>query len=149
MQSEGVRTTQIISLLDEIDFRDVKDQQKIYYLKEEISNCFKQNNCVNQLCISFEGGRRQELNQKGGLGLEHYISNICNILGFSSGEWVALAFCLVQSKYAVFASESFRILKLKLPEIQSVENLKGVGEVIWIGLSQYIRASEVKYTVAY
>lgn len=145
MNSESDRAQILSSLLDDIDFRDItsKDEQKLKYLKDELIGCFRRQNCISQICAAFENGNRQEMFKQGSKILETLPSTLCTVLNFTAAECVTLAFCLTQSQYRIFAGDSFRVLKIKCPEVNSFESVANIHPDVLSALGQYVFSSEV------
>lgn len=95
--------------------------------------------------MAFENGSRQEMFKQGSKILETLPSNICTVLNFSAAECVTLAYCLTQSQYRIFAADSFRILKIKCPEVNNFESISNIHSDVLSAIAQYIQNSEVIY----
>jgi hypothetical protein len=93
--------------------------------------------------MAFENGVRQEMFKQGSKILETLPSNVCTMLNFSAAECVTLAYCLTQSQYRIFAADSFRILKIKCPEINSFESVANIHPDVLSAIAQYVYNSEV------
>lgn len=65
------------------------------------------------------------------------------MLNFSAVECVTLAYCLTQSQYRIFAGDSFRVLKLKCPEVNSFERVANIHPDVLTAIGQYVYNSEV------
>eukprot|EP01041_Mallomonas_annulata_P009060 gene9060-18769_t len=144
LYGEDARIYLIECLLDDIDFRDQrtngqKDSQKIAILQDEILRCMKKANFATILCQAFDGGSRQKLLQQGNKLPEDMLLNICKTLKLSTAQTLAFAFALIQSPYRSLNQEALKLLKAKLPEIVSFENMH---EDILHGLVQYVTTSE-------
>ena len=116
---------------------------QLKYLKDELVGAFRRSNCVSQVCTAFENGSRQEMFKQGSKALETLPSNLCTVLNFSAAECVTLAYCLTQSQYRIFAGDSFRILKIKCPEVNNFESVANIHPDVLTAIGQYVYSSEV------
>lgn len=102
-------------------------------LHEEIILALKKPNHVIQICQSFESSPRQK----------DYVTNLTKFLKFSPGICVALAYTLLQSQYRVFASDAYKILQTKVPELINCNGYNDLSDEIAQGLLQLIYANDV------
>jgi hypothetical protein len=112
-------------------------------LKDELLNTFRRPNSVSQVCLAFENGVRQEMYKQGSKILETLPSTVCTVLNFTAAECVTLAYCLTQSQYRIFAGDSFRILKIKCPEVTTLDSVANIHIDILNAVGQYVYSSEV------
>eukprot|EP01041_Mallomonas_annulata_P006467 gene6467-13061_t len=131
-------------LLDDIDFKDQrtngqKELLKITILQEEVLRCTKKANFATILCQAFDGGSRQTLLQQGNKIPEDMLLNICKTLNLSTSQTLAFAFALIQSPYQSLNQEALKLIKIKLPEIVSFDN---IYEDILNELVQYVTTSK-------
>lgn len=75
--------------------------------------------------------------------LETLPSSLCAVLNLSAAECVTLAYCLTQSQYRIFAGDSFRVLKIKCPEVNSFESVANIHPDVLTAVGQYVYSSEV------
>jgi hypothetical protein len=75
--------------------------------------------------------------------LESFPSTICGILNLPAAECVALACSLTQSQFKIYGTDSFRVMKIKLPEITSFESIAAIHKDVMQFIVQSVLNSEV------
>ena len=68
---------------------------------------------------------------------------ILRVASFSVGETIALAYCLIFSQNKTLSTGAKRALKMKLPEVRTVQNVAEIPEEIRLAIFSLIQADEV------
>ena len=110
-------------------------------LHEELINCMKRGNFCTVLSQAFDGSFRQKNFPVGNKFPDDMLINICKILKFSASQISVFALALMQSIYKNLAQEALRLLRLKLPEIESFND---IHDDILHSLVIFVTTSEVK-----
>jgi len=95
------------------------------------------------ICNAFESGHRQELYRQSSKLLDSYASNLCLYLKLSAAECVALAYCLTQSQFEVYAIDAHRIIRARCAEINNLESIVNINDDLLTTIGQYIFNSAV------
>ena len=101
----------------------------------------KKPNFASIVCQAFAGSSRQKLLlQQGNKLPDDTLSNICKTLKLSTAQTSAFAFALMQSPYRMLAVDASKLLKSKLPEVGSFNDLH---EDVLHGLAHFVTSTEV------
>ena len=110
-------------------------------LHDEIAKILHAPNFVTSMCQIYEGGNRQVvLQSEGRLPDELSPLNLCNALKLTPSQSVAFAYSLSQSQYQSVVAEAKSLMKSKLVEVTSFNDL---SEGTVHAIVHFISTSEV------
>lgn len=76
---------------------------------------------------------------------DEFLINVCTTLKLRTSIAVSVGFCLCKSQVRSFVIDALKIIRAKLPELNSNAVISEMSEDIVIGLVQLIRSSEVSF----
>lgn len=142
---ENVKIFYLASLLDEADFvnpQTIRDEIKLRVLRDEITHCYSIPNFPSILCQSVEGGNRHSILQMGGKLPDEFLLVLCKSLKLSSAQGVMLGVALAQSSSRALAIDALRLVRMKLPELNSPGTLADLSDELIQGIYRFISKSE-------
>lgn len=109
--------------------------------RNEVREILRKNGAPSRIAATFDAGIKFEILSV--LNDDLAIS-ILRVAGFSTGETVAFAYCLIFSQNKVLSSGAKRALKLKLPDVRTTQNVAEIPEEIRLAIFSLIQADEVR-----